>query len=101
MTYTSGDYFGELALIQNEPRAANVYAETEVTLVTLDRHSFKRLLGPLTSIMKRKIDEYRKNSFVMPKSGLSTNSLAKIAQSIAKGPEVIFVLGGPGAGKGT
>lgn len=53
MKYKSGDYFGELALIRNEPRAANVIAKTHVSVVTLDRHSFKRLLGPIEEILKR------------------------------------------------
>jgi cAMP-dependent protein kinase regulator len=58
MKYTVGDYFGERALIKNEPRAANVQAVTECTVVCLDRHSFKRLLGPLEEILKRKMDLY-------------------------------------------
>ena len=53
MKYKPGDYFGELALIKNEPRAANVIAKSEVSVVTLDRHSFKRLLGPIEEILKR------------------------------------------------
>jgi len=56
--YTVGDYFGELALLKNEPRAANVIAKTKMKLVTLDRNSFKRVLGPLDMILKRNMEQY-------------------------------------------
>ena len=42
----SGAYFGELALMQNAPRAATVTAGDSCKLVKLDRESFHRLLGP-------------------------------------------------------
>ena len=58
MKYKQGDYFGELALLKNEPRAANVIAETKVKVVCLDRNSFKRLLGPLDEMLKRNMDSY-------------------------------------------
>ena len=58
--YTSGDYFGELALIKGEPRAANVIAKTNIKVISLDRKSFKRLLGPLTEILKRNMNNYQK-----------------------------------------
>ncbi len=54
--YRKGAYFGEMALMKNEPRAANVIAQTKVKAVSLDRHSFKRLLGPLDSILKRNME---------------------------------------------
>jgi cAMP-dependent protein kinase regulator len=58
MQYKIGDYFGERALIKNEPRAANVIAKTLCTVVSMDRHSFKRLLGPLEDLLKRNLDLY-------------------------------------------
>ena len=58
MQYKVGDYFGELSLLRGEPRAANVIAKTKVKVVTLDRHSFKRMLGPLEEILKRQQEKY-------------------------------------------
>lgn len=44
MSYAAGDYFGELALIQNQPRAATVIAKGLCKLLSIDSGSFKRLL---------------------------------------------------------
>ena len=58
--YKVGDYFGERALIKGEPRAANIIAKSEtVKVISLDRISFKRLLGPIEEILKRNIDKYQ------------------------------------------
>ena len=58
--YSVGDYFGERALIKGEPRAANIIASSEtVKVISLDRISFKRLLGPIEDILKRNIDKYQ------------------------------------------
>lgn len=51
--YKSGDYFGELALLKDQPRAATVTAVSEVVLAVLNRASFKRLLGPVEDLMRR------------------------------------------------
>jgi cAMP-dependent protein kinase regulator len=58
MKYKPGDYFGELALLKNEPRAANVVCKSSVKCVTLERSSFKRLLGPLDEILRRNMGAY-------------------------------------------
>jgi len=57
-TYGPGDYFGELALLEDQPRAASVVSTTEVKVATLGKDGFQRLLGPVESIMRR--DDPRK-----------------------------------------
>merc|ERR1719436_603954 len=48
MTHKAGDYFGELALLKNEMRAASVYTSTpHVKVLCMDRKTFKRLCGPI------------------------------------------------------
>ncbi|KAF2138538.1 uncharacterized protein K452DRAFT_233928 [Aplosporella prunicola CBS 121167] len=51
--YRKGDYFGELALLNDAPRAASVISNTEVKLATLGKDGFQRLLGPVEGIMRR------------------------------------------------
>jgi cAMP-dependent protein kinase regulator len=52
--YGPGDYFGELSLIRNEPRVSNVIAHGgDVTVLSLDRMRFKRLLGPIEKLLLR------------------------------------------------
>ena len=51
--YTKGDYFGELALLDDRPRAATVVSKTEVKVAMLGKEGFQRLLGPVESIMRR------------------------------------------------
>ena len=59
-SYGKADYFGELALIKGEPRAANIVATSNLRLISLDRDSFRRLIGPLEEILKRNSDQYVK-----------------------------------------
>jgi CRP-like cAMP-binding protein len=41
MRYNKGDYFGELALINDAPRAATVATVTKCKVVSINRESFK------------------------------------------------------------
>ncbi|KAK0614181.1 cyclic nucleotide-binding-like protein [Immersiella caudata] len=51
--YGKGDFFGELALLNDAPRAASVVSKTEVKVATLGKSAFQRLLGPVEGIMRR------------------------------------------------
>lgn len=41
----SGDLYGEIAIMRDEPRSASVRATTDVRLLSLDRDSFKNLIA--------------------------------------------------------
>ena len=56
-TLSPGDFFGEMALIHNAPRAATVTAKTELTTLELDKTAFDRVLHKSTSIAMAMVSE--------------------------------------------
>eukprot|EP00929_Paragymnodinium_shiwhaense_P092786 TRINITY_DN5278_c0_g1_i1.p1 TRINITY_DN5278_c0_g1~~TRINITY_DN5278_c0_g1_i1.p1 ORF type:complete len:451 (+),score=177.15 TRINITY_DN5278_c0_g1_i1:121-1353(+) len=54
-----GDYFGELALLKNQPRAASVVVASEnAKVLTMSRASFSKMLGPLQHILAKQVASY-------------------------------------------
>ncbi|KAF4976793.1 hypothetical protein FZEAL_6599 [Fusarium zealandicum] len=51
--YRKGDFFGELALLNDAPRAASVAASSHVKVASLGKNAFQRLLGPVEGIFRR------------------------------------------------
>ncbi|OBZ86427.1 cAMP-dependent protein kinase regulatory subunit [Choanephora cucurbitarum] len=58
MVGKKGDYFGELSLLNDEPRAATVIANGKLRCATLSKKAFIRLLGPVMDILKRNSENY-------------------------------------------
>jgi len=56
-TLGPGDFFGEMALIHNAPRAATVTAKSELTTLELDKASFNRVLHNSSSIAMAMVSE--------------------------------------------
>ena len=52
-----GDFFGEMALIHNAPRAATVTAKTPLTTLELDKAGFDRVLHSSSSIAMAMVSE--------------------------------------------
>jgi signal transduction histidine kinase len=56
-TLYPGDFFGEMALIHNAPRAATVTVKTRLTALELDKAAFDRVLHNSTSIALAMVSE--------------------------------------------
>lgn len=56
-TLSAGDFFGEMGIIHNAPRAATVTAKTNVVVLELDRESFDNVLIRSSSIALAMVHE--------------------------------------------
>ncbi|KAL7548944.1 hypothetical protein ACHAWF_012208 [Thalassiosira exigua] len=51
-----GDYFGEQAIVKNEPRKADATAVKDTIALALSREVFEKVLGPLSEVIARSND---------------------------------------------
>lgn len=56
-TLSAGDFFGEMALIHNAPRAATVTAKSTLTTLELDKAAFDRVLHKSSSVAMAMVSE--------------------------------------------
>ena len=56
-TLASGDHFGELALITNEPRSLSIRAKSDCKLLMMDCQTFKRILGSIEDKLRKDYDK--------------------------------------------
>eukprot|EP00457_Paulinella_chromatophora_P001484 gb/GEZN01001486.1/.p1 GENE.gb/GEZN01001486.1/~~gb/GEZN01001486.1/.p1 ORF type:complete len:977 (+),score=118.13 gb/GEZN01001486.1/:62-2992(+) len=59
-TYRDGGYFGELALLTKNERAATITARTECQCLSLERKWFYEILGPIEGKLRERSEEYKK-----------------------------------------
>jgi CRP/FNR family transcriptional regulator, cyclic AMP receptor protein len=50
---SQGDFFGEISLIDGEPRASSVIAETDMTLLIVHKTSFDHLLETIPGLQRK------------------------------------------------
>lgn len=55
-TLGPGDYFGEQAIVKNEPRKADATAVKDTIALALSREVFEKVLGPLSEVIARSND---------------------------------------------
>ncbi|KAL7503738.1 hypothetical protein ACHAXN_001944 [Cyclotella atomus] len=55
-TLGPGDYFGEQAIVKNEPRKADATAVKDTIALALSREVFEQVLGPLSEVIARSND---------------------------------------------
>lgn len=70
-TLTSGQFFGELALLSNDVRTASCVARTDVKCHILMRNDFNLLLGDLQSLLAGGNYRSTEDEFLQPNSRTS------------------------------
>ena len=92
---SEGAYFGEKALIKDEPRAASVIAEGYVVCFALSRQAFNDLLGPIEEMLR--YEEQRKVPIL---ANLNEKQLFDLARTVVpvefESGQVLFRQGDPG-----
>jgi len=88
-TLSAGDFFGEMALIHNAPRAATVTTKSDVVVLELDKDSFDRVLQHSSSVamaMVREISERLRQNDEMAIEDLRmrASELAQAYQKLAE-----------------
>ena len=58
-----GEYFGEIALLTDRRRACTVKAVGTTKVLSLQRKTFTRVMGPLQELLKRNMQAY--NSYML------------------------------------
>jgi hypothetical protein len=93
-----GDFFGEMAILEDLPRTASARAATDCTLVRIDRGTFDQLVRHDPEIAIRML---RKLSFRLRQAG--PNIIDSVAEAPVQGPDVRagapLVPEGSGSGK--
>ncbi|MGB7873662.1 MAG: cyclic nucleotide-binding domain-containing protein, partial [Anaerolineales bacterium] len=88
-TLGPGDFFGEMALIHNAPRAATVTAKTDLVVLELEKESFDKVLKRSNSIALAMVHEIsnrlRENDeMAIEDLRLRTRELAQAYQRLAE-----------------
>lgn len=78
----SGDYFGEIALVNRQRRAASIIALEKCYSVSLDRDAFQRLLGPLEDVLKRNMGTYVTYESIL-RNGLDDKAREELYQNLS------------------
>lgn len=93
MELSDSSYFGERALLESKPRAANVTAKTKTSVLFIDKAAFEEVLGPLAQIIDA--DRLRREALAAAKlatpQSLQDLSLQGVAAVDSLGPLVLAV----------
>lgn len=95
LRYGPGEYFGERALMHNEPRAATCTTKGPVECLCLNRKAFEMLLGPLEDLFaeqvahQNRINEHKGDR--SPRSRASRGTIRRAAEAAAGRPLESFL----------
>jgi CRP-like cAMP-binding protein len=79
-----GDYFGELSLMKNEPRAASVTATGPIECFTVDRKNFVEVLGPLQELLDLHKGIQMMTKVKMLSENLNDGEIEKVSRSLQR-----------------